>query len=152
MEYILVDDFETNLQTLKQAVAIVYPSLPILQKLCICQAILESNLLRKPSELAMPPNNNLFGIKAEGTDGFVYFNTQEEYNGRFVTVKAGFGKNDNLIDSVRQHRHVLELDRYKNLWSTTDFVTAANLIRTDGYATDLSYSTSLINIYNQYLV
>lgn len=146
----LTNDFKTNLRLLKQAVEVVYPESTIMQNLCLAQAILESRLLGVPSGLAKD-NNNLFGIKGKGTDGSVYLMTWEHIKGKDIQVKALFAKNKTLEDSIRQHRKVLSLSRYKKVWEARTFEEAANAVRECGYATDKNYSIKLIDIYNKYL-
>ena len=147
----LTPNLADNLAILREIVKETYPESTIMQDLCLAQAILESRLLEAPSSLAMSPNNNLFGIKGQGTAGTVYLWTHEWIKGKEIQIKAGFAKNLSLNDSIAQHRHIMELDRYKRVWESKTFEDAANMIRICGYATDPEYSKSLIVIYNQHI-
>ena len=147
----LTDNPTENIEMLKKLTSQVYADAPIVGDLCLCQGILESRLLGAPSGLARDANN-LFGIKGTGTAGSVYLWTWEHINGKDIQVKAAFSKNLTIEDSLRQHRHVLELPRYRSVWLAKSFEEAANQIRLDGYATDPNYSTSLIEIYNNHVL
>lgn len=140
-----------NIQTVKDASNTCYPNNPILADLTACQAILESNLLGHPSALAFH-YNNLFGIKGAGTHGSIILPTKEYINDHTITVKAAFAFNDTVEDSFNQHMRLLTQQRYINLQTATSFEEAANMIREDGYATDPSYSQSLIDLHNKYFI
>lgn len=150
-------DSKKNIEVVKALCNSVYQDKPILAKLAAAQAILESNLSGKPSKLAVE-GNNLFGIKREGTDGWINFNTKEQdKKGKESTINAGFGKNLTLGDSVHQHRQLMlngtkdKPDRYEAVLKATTFEEAAKAIKDCGYATDVSYTKKLIQIYKEYL-
>lgn len=149
-DLLVKNDIKQNISLLRPEILKVYPESIIMADLCLAQAILESRLLGVPSGLARDCNN-LFGIKGKGTLGTVYLLTHEYVRGKEITVKAGFAKNLTLEDSIKQHRHVLELPRYKKVWTSQTFNEAADAIRLAGYATDINYTRSLIDIYNKYI-
>lgn len=146
----LTDSSSQNIEAVRQAAAEVWSDNSIMADLCLAQAILESNLTGKPSELARH-YNNLFGIKAMGTNGYINMPTHEYQDGKMIEVDQNFAWNDTLEDSIRQYRKVLELPRYQRVLAATTFEQAANEVRQCGYATDPAYSKSLIAIYNEYI-
>lgn len=123
----------------------IFKNNKVLQKLCIVQAIHESNLYNHPSSLAVK-FNNLFGIKKEGTHGYVKLDTFEYINGKKVIVKALFGYNNSIIDSVKQYAKIIDLPRYKKVKAAKSFEEAALEIVKGGYATDPNYTKKLLGI------
>ncbi len=150
MSQTLTNNLYKNLELLHIEATKVYPEAPILRDLCLAQAILESRLLGVPSKLATMANN-LFGIKGKGTAGSVWMLTWEHINGKDIKVEAAFAKNATVEDSIKQHRHVLELPRYKKVWLSKTFDEAAKATHEAGYATDPGYPSKLIDIYNKYI-
>ena len=121
----------------------------ILASLTIAQAILESNWGR--SALAQAPNYNLFGIKGDYRGSYCTFNTREFLNGKWCTVSANFRKYPSWAESLADHSALFNRwDRYKNLRGNYNYRDVCNKVREDGYATDPSYSSKLINIIEQY--
>jgi len=121
----------------------------ILASLTIAQAILESNWGR--SALAQAPNFNLFGIKGDYRGSYCTFNTQEYINGQWCTVQASFRKYPSWAESLADHSALFNRwDRYANLRGNYNYRDVCNKVREDGYATDPSYSSKLINIIEQY--
>ena len=117
----------------------------ILASLTIAQAILESAW--GTSALAQAPNYNLFGIKGAYNGNYCEFNTSEYLNGKWVTVKAQFRKYPSWAESLADHSTLFNTyDRYANLRGCTDYKLACRYVREDGYATDPSYTSKLINI------
>lgn len=117
----------------------------ILASLTIAQAILESAW--GTSALAQAPNYNLFGIKGNYNGNYCEFNTSEYLNGKWVTVKAQFRKYPSWAESLADHSALFNTyDRYANLRGCTDYKLACRYVREDGYATDPSYTSKLINI------
>lgn len=146
----LSPDREERIRQVVAAAKRTYPDNPVLAKLAVSQAILESGLLGDPSSLA-EEHNNLFGIKGSGTAGTVNLGTQEEVNGNMVSTQAGFAKNATLEDSFAQHRDLLNNDRYAAVRSAGSLEEAAREVRAAGYATDSSYAQKLIDIYNDHV-
>lgn len=139
-----------NIALLKPIIAKVYPESTIMQDLCLCQAILESRLISNPSGLALK-YNNLFGIKKAGTSGLTYLMTWEVVRGEKKQLRQWFGWNLTLEDSIKQHRDIMKLKRYEDVWHSKDLEEAAERVRMCGYATDPSYTTKLIDIYHKYV-
>lgn len=99
--------------------------------------------------------NNLFGIKADPswTGAKVYSRTTEEYNGNTISQTSAFRAYDTALDSFRDHSVFLkENSRYSFLFDLpiTDYSGWAYGLKTAGYATASNYSSSLINIIEQY--
>lgn len=127
-----------------------HPDKPLLAALTATQAILESALLSKPSQLAMK-YNNLFGIKGRGTEGSVSLMTNEYYNGKMNRVKQPFAHNKDISDSFAQHKKLFERSRYAKLHDAKTFEDIAKEVRVAGYATDPSYTKLLIDVYNKHV-
>lgn len=144
----LTNDPQTNLKMIKQCSLEIYPNNVVLAQLTAAQAILESRLLSDPSELALK-YNNLFGIKGLGTakTPSVVLPTHE-YNPRdgWEEVQERFASNLNLEDSLKQHKLLLELPRYKAVQQAKSFSEAAREVYIAGYATDYRYPSELIAI------
>ena len=128
---------------------------PILARLAAAQAILESGLDSRPSKLAVT-YSNLFGIKGQGDLGSIAMPTTEYVEGKARACTASFAWNSSVEKSFQQYHDLLSKgtsdnpDRYRNLWSVTDFNNAAELIVTDGYATDPNYTKELIRVDKRY--
>lgn len=144
-----------NIALVRQISEEVFKDKPIIAQLCLAQAILESRLRSTPSDLAFK-YNNLFGIKGQGTRGRVTLGTKEQdKQGRESSVKAGFAFNTSVEDSVKQYRNLLEKgtsdkpNRYSKVLSASTFEEAATEIRKAGYATDISYTKMLLEIYEK---
>ena len=117
----------------------------ILASLTIAQAILESNWGR--SSLAVEPNNNLFGIKGSYNGQSCVFPTSEYINGKWVKVNANFRKYPSWAESIADHSALFNnYNRYANLRGCKDYKLACKYVREDGYATDPSYTSKLINL------
>lgn len=121
----------------------------ILASLTIAQAILESGWGR--SALAQSPNYNLFGIKGDYNGAYCTFLTSEYRNGQWVRENANFRKYPSWAESLADHSALFNRwDRYANLRGNYNYRDVCNKVREDGYATDPSYSSKLINIIEQY--
>jgi flagellum-specific peptidoglycan hydrolase FlgJ len=132
----------------------------ILASVSLAQFILESGYGK--SELAQNANN-CFGMKkslsgntwsGSAWDGKSTYTkqTQEEENGKTVTVTAEFRKYASVEDSIADHSAYLlgakngSALRYSGLNSCTDYKKAAQLIKDGGYATSSSYVSNLCSI------
>lgn len=95
---------------------------------------------------------NLFGIKGEGTNGYVISNTWEQYNGQIFRVDAKFRAYNNVEESWADHKNLLlKLDRYKPFREVMyDYTQGAWAIKRAGYATDSMYPLKLMRIIKQY--
>ncbi|WP_455471558.1 N-acetylmuramoyl-L-alanine amidase [Streptococcus salivarius] len=127
----------------------------VLPSITAAQAILESGW--GSSELAMAPNNNLFGIKdSEDWNGeIVTVPTQEYVNGDYITVNAAFRKYTSWNDSVVDHAKFFtstewRKNNYRKVVNETDYRIAAQELKNAGYATDPSYAGKLISLIEAY--
>ena len=119
----------------------------VLASLTIAQAILESGW---GSSALSTKANNLFGIKAHGSENYVVMKTKEYVNGKYVTVDAKFRKYNSWNESIEDHaKFLVENKRYKNLIGEKDYKKVCKLIQQDGYATDPNYASSLTTLIEQ---
>ena len=97
---------------------------------------------------------NLFGIKGTGPAGKTVVNTQECYDGTYVTIKDGFKMYHNWQESIDDHAHLVSNGRYKSAWdayqSNHDADAFARGIHQAGYATSPTYADNLISLMKQY--
>lgn len=122
----------------------------LLPSLCIAQACLESAY--GTSELAVQANN-LFGIKrGSGWGGKVYNKTTKEWDGsKYITITAGFRAYDTMVACVEDYiKKLTTMSRYENLVGCTDINKACEYIRTDGWATSPTYTSSLLAVVKQF--
>ncbi|KRL52473.1 mannosyl-glycoprotein endo-beta-N-acetylglucosamidase [Furfurilactobacillus rossiae DSM 15814] len=120
----------------------------VIPSITIAQAIIESGWGQSYLSTAA---HNLFGIKGTYNGNSITLPTQE-YNGyQYVTIYAAFRAYDNNSESIQDHGAFLKYNsRYNNLLGDSNYVSVANKIRLDGYATDPAYSTSLISMVQTY--
>lgn len=120
----------------------------VLPSITVAQAILESGWGQ--SSLSTQAHN-LFGIKGSYNGHSITMRTREVYGGRSVYVNAAFRAYDNNSESVEDHGNFLYSNsRYHNLLGDKSYVSVANKLHADGYATDPSYASSLINLVRTY--
>ncbi|MYV17568.1 mannosyl-glycoprotein endo-beta-N-acetylglucosamidase, partial [Lactobacillus rossiae] len=120
----------------------------VLPSVTIAQAILESAW---GQSLLATEAHNLFGIKGSYNGNSVTMPTQEEYGGQYVTINAAFRAYANNSESIQDHGAFLYYNsRYNNLLGDSNYVSVANKLRNDGYATASTYATSLINLVQIY--
>ena len=120
----------------------------VLPSITVAQAILESGWGQSSLSTSA---HNLFGIKGSYNGYSVVMRTREVYGGRSVYVNANFRAYANNSESVTDHGRFLNVNsRYRNLLGDTNYVSVANKLRQDGYATDPSYANSLINLVRTY--
>ncbi|MBB1085471.1 LysM peptidoglycan-binding domain-containing protein [Limosilactobacillus fastidiosus] len=120
----------------------------VLPSITVAQAILESSWGR--STLSTNAHN-LFGIKGSYNGNSVVMPTREVYGGRSVMVNANFRAYPNNSESVKDHGRFLTVNsRYRNLLGDTNYVSVANKLHQDGYATDPRYANSLISLVRTY--
>lgn len=123
-----------------------YSKYKILPSLTIAQACLESNY--GASGLSKDCYN-YFGMKWSSTAscGYKEYLTKEQRkDGTIYTITAKFRKYKNMSDGIKGYYEFLQFKRYQNLKGVTDYEQACKLIREDGWATDLSYTTKLIKL------
>lgn len=134
------------IQAIGSAAVKYYPTYKILPSMTIAQACLESGWGK--TGLAKDCNN-FFGMKWTSTCGTDYkeYSTQEQKtDGTWYTVKAKFRKYLNIEAGIKGYYDFLNYARYKNLKGQTDYRESCRLIREDGWATDLSYTTKLVTL------
>lgn len=132
----------------------------ILASVSLAQFVLESGYGK--SELAQNANN-CFGMKkslsgntwsGSSWDGKSIYTkqTQEEENGKIITITADFRKYPNVEASIADHSAYLlgakngTALRYNGLKGCTDYKKAAQIIKDGGYATSSSYVSKLCDI------
>ena len=132
----------------------------ILASVSLAQFILESGYGK--SELAQNANN-CFGMKkslsgntwsGSAWDGKSIYTkkTQEEENGKMITITADFRKYGCVEDSITDHSAYLlgakngSAFRYNGLKGCTDYKKAVQIIKDGGYATSSTYIRNLCSI------
>lgn len=132
----------------------------ILASVSLAQFILESGYGK--SELAQNANN-CFGMKkslsgntwsGSSWDGKSIYTkkTQEEENGKMITITADFRKYGCVEDSITDHSAYLlgakngSAFRYNGLKDCTDYKKAVQIIKDGGYATSSTYIRNLCSI------
>lgn len=132
----------------------------ILASVSLAQFILESGYGK--SELAQNANN-CFGMKkslsgntwsGSSWDGKSIYTkkTQEEENGKMITIAADFRKYGCVEDSITDHSAYLlgakngSAFRYNGLKGCTDYKKAVQIIKDGGYATSSTYVSNLCSI------
>lgn len=127
-----------------------YSMYKILPSLTIAQACLESRW--GESGLAKDCHN-YFGMKWTSTcktEYKEYTTTEQKPDGTPYEVKARFRKFSSADEGIKGYYDFLNYSRYANLKGQTDYREVCQLIRTDGWATDISYTSKLIAIIKQY--
>lgn len=95
--------------------------------------------------------NNLFGIKGTYNGQFVKMLTTEYIAGKWVKIYANFRKYPSWLESIADHSAMFNrMSRYKNLRGETNYKTAAQNVRLDGYCTDPKYTEKLISVIERY--
>ena len=132
----------------------------VLASVSLAQFILESGYGK--SELAQNANN-VFGMKKSLSDNTwsgsswdgksIYTKkTQEEENGKMITIAADFRKYGCVEDSITDHSAYLlgakngSAFRYNGLKGCTDYKKAVQIIKDGGYATSSTYVSNLCSI------
>lgn len=132
----------------------------ILASVSLAQFILESGYGKR--ELAQNANN-CFGMKkslsgntwsGSSWDGKCIYTkkTQEEENGKMITITADFRKYGCVEDSITDHSAYLlgakngSAFRYNGLKGCTDYKKAVQIIKDGGYATSSTYVSNLCSI------
>ncbi|KRO16614.1 glycoside hydrolase family 73 protein [Lacticaseibacillus saniviri] len=116
----------------------------VLPSVTAAQAAIESAW--GTSQLALPPNNNLFGIKGAYNGQSVWFPTQEwSAAAGYYTINDAFRKYPDWGTSVYDHSSFfIDNSRYHNLLGVKDYLTFARLVQQDGYATAPNYADTII--------
>jgi len=120
----------------------------VLPSLTIAQAILESGW---GNSVLAYKYHNLFGIKGSYNGNSVALPTYEVYNGVTYYITDHFRVYPSNNASIHDHAlFFVENSRYANLLGNRSASAVTTLVRQDGYATDPSYSTSLMSLINNY--
>ena len=90
--------------------------------------------------------NSFFGIKGHGAKDTVKFTTQEEVDGKRVTIQDSFRAYDSLEDSVSGYADfLLSNPRYTDYMAAGNLEDAAAALQASGYATDSSYGSKVLS-------
>lgn len=120
----------------------------VLPSITTAQAILESGWGQSTLSTRA---HNLFGIKGSYQGHSVNMPTREVYGGRSYYINDNFRAYPNNSASVQDHGNFLYSNsRYHNLLGDTNYVSVANKLHYDGYATDPYYANSLIRLVQIY--
>ena len=88
--------------------------------------------------------NNFGGVKGVGDAGGILLPTQENVDGRVITVMAQFRKYSSLIAAFTDQALVLDAARYATARSAKTPEDQIRAIAAAGYATDPNYATKII--------
>lgn len=142
------------LHSLIESARDVYPDSLPMQALVVSQAILESGFATSKggSTLALK-YMNYFGIKKlkSRPDDIVMMTTREEVKGKVIRVKAPFAVFKDAEDCFKQHKAMMSWTRYLPVSKSKTPIEAFVQIQKCGWATDSSYTTKLVQIYNKYV-
>lgn len=122
----------------------------VLPSIILAQAILESDWGQ--SGLSQPPNNNLFGVKAYGSQKKVHMKTKEFVNGEWIEIEADFRVYPDWQSSLKDHTMLFvrgvnwNPDLYKKVLEADNYKEAAKALQEAGYATDPGYTNKLIEV------
>ena len=120
----------------------------VLPSITTAQAILESGWGQSTLSTRA---HNLFGIKGSYQGHSINMPTREVYGGRSYYINDNFRAYPNNSASVQDHGNFLYSNsRYHNLLGDTNYVSVANKLHYDGYATDPYYANSLIRLVQIY--
>ena len=128
-----------------------FPNNPNQANLAAAQAIQESGLAGRPSQLATK-HNNLFGMKGRGDQGSVNYASSEYGSGGWSKPTSGFASYSSPQQSFQAYGKLMDNPRYAKVKSAKSFGEAAEAVKQAGYATDPNYTSSLNNIYQKYIV
>jgi len=129
----------------KPAVRVYQQNGQVLPSIVIAQAILESSW--GTSELFIQANNP-FGVKGSYQGQAKRFPTTEYVNNKKITVIAYFRDYPTLTAAILDHDTLLKQSYFKQ--TVTDYKTAAQLLQSNGYATDPHYARKLMNVIATY--
>ena len=116
----------------------------------VAQAALESGY---GTSYLTQVGNNLFGIKSFDNTGVKLKTVEYNSNGQAYNTYAYFKSYNSIMDSLQGYATFLTVNsRYANVFKSQskDGIEAAVNIQKDGYATDPSYASKLINLINTY--
>lgn len=120
----------------------------VLASVTIAQAILESDW--GGSTLASK-YHNLFGVKSTSTTNSKLMSTREYVDGKWVVITGRFQVYSSWADSIDAHAALLDSGTtYQGVIQSTNYTEAAKALQSEGYATDPSYASKLIDIIETY--
>lgn len=125
----------------------------VLPSIIIGQAILESNW--GTSQLAHE-YNNLFGVKAEGSQDKVNLETREYINQQWVVIEGDFRVYQSWEESMDDHTMLFvngvdwDPQKYEEVLTAQNYQQAADALQEAGYATDPDYSEKVKNVIENY--
>ena len=101
---------------------------------------------------ALSGKNNFFGIKATGNEPATVHRTREVINGRDVYVNARFKDFNTPADAVNHlvTQWYKDYRGYKGVNNAENALAAADMLKTEGYATDPIYAKSLKRLLGEY--
>jgi hypothetical protein len=101
---------------------------------------------------ALSGTHNYFGIKAAPGESSTTHSTKEEYNGKIVTINAGFKNFKNPQDAVNHlvNQWYKDYKGYKGVNRAADAYAAAQMLKDQSYATDSRYVRKLHDMLNRY--
>ena len=103
---------------------------------------------------ALSAKNNFFGIKATANEDATTSATTEVYGGQTVNIDARFKNFDTPFDAVNHlvTQWYKDFKGYKGVNNASDKFAAAQMLKSEGYATDPVYAESLTRLMNEYNV
>tara|TARA_R100000030_G_scaffold2091_4_gene1743 strand:+ start:6787 stop:9402 length:2616 start_codon:yes stop_codon:yes gene_type:complete len=101
---------------------------------------------------AISGKNNFFGIKATGNEPATVKNTREVINGKSIYVDARFKDFQTPQDAVNHlvTQWYKDYRGYSGVNNAPDVLAAADMLKTEGYATDPAYAQSLKRLLGEY--
>ena len=125
----------------------------IFASVTIAQAALESDFGR--STLASK-YHNLFGVKGSDLSNTKELETMEYLNGSWVTIKDRFRVYSSIEESITDHSLLFvngttwNNNQYEHVLAADSPASAAKALEQDGYATDPTYASKLVELIQQY--
>ncbi|TMT00607.1 hypothetical protein FD688_03550 [Apilactobacillus kunkeei] len=141
------DNFISTISPIAQSIA---NSNNLYASTMVAQAALESGY---GTSILTQSANNLFGIKSFDGTGVKLKTLEYNSKGQAYSTYAYFKSYNSIMDSLQGYATFLTVNsRYANVFKSQskDGFEAATNIQKDGYATDPSYASKLINIINTY--
>ncbi|MBI0091376.1 glucosaminidase domain-containing protein [Lactobacillus sp. M0345] len=141
------DNFISTISPIAQSIAI---SNNLYASTMVAQAALESGY---GTSYLTQIANNLFGIKSFDGTGVKLKTSEYNSKGQAYSTYAYFKSYNSVVDSLQGYATFLTVNsRYANVFKSQakDGIEAATNIQKDGYATDPSYATKLINLIKTY--
>jgi len=120
---------------------------PVLTSLAIAQACLESGYGEKSFY------NNIYGIKCHNPKmyaGCRLGKTKEFIGSSYKDYKLAFQVYNSIEESIEDYTRLMNLPRYKRVREAKDYTEATQAVKDCGYATSISYVSSLRKIIEKY--